>query len=379
MRLPKNYCGLILLGLIGFGVGCEQRGEIRVYQVDRKDWGEMIPVRTVAAAIPIGTQLGEQAWFIKAMDEPSRLEGLTEPLARLIESSQFDNGKSPKWKLPEGWDELPGSGMSQARFRVRNVDPPVLFSVTLLPGNAANWDGYLKDNLNRWRDQLQLAPLRWDALKAEATELPAASGRGVAMVVDWTGEKVNPRMKNSPDAGSRPQGSGGNSIDPSASADSFQPNQVDAIAVPEGWLAAPISPFQLAKYHIGSEKDEGEVIVSQARNDLHQNAFMWQNQLMPDGDASEVQSASEAALRSPEEIDLGTRQGTLYRFRSSEEPSSSDALWILILPMEDSQSLFIKMRGSQSLLERNHDGMIQFANELNKVMDQMGQSTKSKE
>lgn len=61
----------------------------------------------------------------------------------------------PHWELPAGWKEVPGTGMRFATIIVEAGDPPLEIRVTPLTMAA----GDLLDNINRWRQQIELPPV----------------------------------------------------------------------------------------------------------------------------------------------------------------------------------------------------------------------------
>jgi hypothetical protein len=66
------------------------------------------------------------------------------------------SGRPAQWTKPEGWNEQPLSEMRLGSFKVDGPDAASAdVSVIAFPGEA----GGLISNINRWRGQLQLAPL----------------------------------------------------------------------------------------------------------------------------------------------------------------------------------------------------------------------------
>ena len=70
-------------------------------------------------------------------------------------------GNPARWTKPDGWSEQPLSEMRLGSFKVDGPNATSAdVSVTAFPGEA----GGLISNINRWRGQLQLAPLDEDQL-----------------------------------------------------------------------------------------------------------------------------------------------------------------------------------------------------------------------
>jgi len=79
------------------------------------------------------------------------------------------------WTAPTGWTQGPAKQMRLVTFVPADA-PGVECYVTVLDGSAGGVDA----NINRWREQLHLAPLSADAIKALAT-VPVL-GRDARMV-----------------------------------------------------------------------------------------------------------------------------------------------------------------------------------------------------
>ncbi|MFQ5598958.1 MAG: hypothetical protein ACE5G2_00230 [Candidatus Krumholzibacteriia bacterium] len=73
-----------------------------------------------------------------------------------VPASGADTAK-PTWTLPPGWQEQPGTSRFRvATFRVTGAGHTAEVAVTRFPGDV----GGLLANVNRWRDQVGLAPVR---------------------------------------------------------------------------------------------------------------------------------------------------------------------------------------------------------------------------
>ncbi|MBI4370917.1 MAG: hypothetical protein HY552_01330 [Elusimicrobia bacterium] len=89
----------------------------------------------------------------------------------------------PRWRVPRGWKELPGTGMRAATLLPPPAAGKAEVSVIALPGDVG---GELA-NVNRWRGQLGLPPL------AEPELAGARSRAGAARVYDFTGPGAAPQ------------------------------------------------------------------------------------------------------------------------------------------------------------------------------------------
>lgn len=95
---------------------------------------------------------------------------------------QTAEGPGLRWTAPAAWQSEPASAMRKATYKVTGDDGAVGdMSVTAFPGDVG---GELA-NVNRWRGQLQLAPLGAAELDAAVTRLNV-DGLNIT-VVDFTG------------------------------------------------------------------------------------------------------------------------------------------------------------------------------------------------
>jgi hypothetical protein len=86
----------------------------------------------------------------------------------LPESALNTSSSNPEWTVPAAWTATEGSAMRRASFTATGPAGPVDMSVTSFPGDV----GGLLANLNRWRGQVQLAPLSPDTLESSIERIP---------------------------------------------------------------------------------------------------------------------------------------------------------------------------------------------------------------
>ncbi len=99
--------------------------------------------------------------------------------AASVAAAPASRPKGLRWELPDGWKEIPSSGMRLATF----VPPGGLkteATVVALPGDSG---GELA-NANRWRGQIGLPPT--DAAGMAAARTTVATKAGRAAVYDFT-------------------------------------------------------------------------------------------------------------------------------------------------------------------------------------------------
>src|SRR5262249_14699057 len=84
---------------------------------------------------------------------------------------QTSNAPQIKWKMPEGWTEVPPSSMRFASFSAPAEEGGKIdISVVTFPGDG----GSDADNVNRWRGQMGLAPIDPKAVTSQVVPLKTA-------------------------------------------------------------------------------------------------------------------------------------------------------------------------------------------------------------
>lgn len=93
-----------------------------------------------------------------------------------------DGGHQLRWSAPEGWTELEYTGSLWTQlYQWHNGGTPIKVSITPLRGEA----GGVLANVNRWRTQLQLAPVDEESVAALSEWQDTPAGR--ARLIDVAG------------------------------------------------------------------------------------------------------------------------------------------------------------------------------------------------
>jgi hypothetical protein len=190
-RLPVQFGSLkwlrrllsiaIPLALAGcnFGEGVSRTTEPRVESVKAPSpHGEMPKVEKVPTRIlgAIAAVENGQSWFFK-MTGPAEAIAKKEPaFDEFLSSIKFDSEKDKPvaWTLPEGWRE----GDQKGRYATLLTGPEadaIEISVMLLGGD-------LLANVNRWRAQVGLEPVKQDTLQSCCREITTKSGKKITRV-----------------------------------------------------------------------------------------------------------------------------------------------------------------------------------------------------
>jgi len=158
-------------------VGCGQVEEIRRYQAPKS--------KTTSRMLGAIILHGETAWFFKASGPVDPVAEQSENFRELIKSIRFVESK-PLWTLPEGWREKPSSGIRFATLEFGPAKTAIELSITQLAIFGDDRTAYLVDNVNRWRDQLQLPLIGIEELDDHTERIDVEDA--VATLVDLVGQ-----------------------------------------------------------------------------------------------------------------------------------------------------------------------------------------------
>jgi hypothetical protein len=106
--------------------------------------------------------------FIKWVAAVCNAQTQTGPPQVAATSPQTSSAPPIKWTAPEGWTEVPPSSMRYASFSAPAEDGGKIdISVVTFPGDG----GSDADNVNRWRGQMDLAPVDANAVTSQVAPL----------------------------------------------------------------------------------------------------------------------------------------------------------------------------------------------------------------
>ena len=311
------------------------------------------PDRTLGGII-LRQQTG---WFFKLTGPNEPVNNQLKAFRGLIESVRFSEipDAPPAWTTPVGWDQQPGSGIRFATLVICPENPRLEVSVTPLAITIQDHDRYVLENINRWRNELGLKPTSLAQLPSHATFIDLG---------DVTAYLMN-------DAGHRGAGSmPGNSRAPFASAASpTRPQAVPSESlvdydVPSSWFPAErvvsrggISIQFEAAFEVVSEAERLDITISKFPATMARpllNVNRWRQQLgLPDINELELNDAFET-------ISVGG--ATAQRIELHSVTDSARPEMILAVLVEQAGSVyFIKLKGDQSLAERERSHFDEFA------------------
>ncbi len=358
-------------------IGCRPAEPIHTYDAPKETGPLVMP--DAAVAEPTDRMLaailpdGEKAWFFKAVaslaDINQRADQLTEFFANVRLAAERSH---PDWRLADGWEEQPGSGVRTATITIPTSGKPLELSVTSLPWSGAQAD--LLSNVNRWRGQLQLAPIGPQGLDDCTYEL--AAGDAMLTIVDLRGRMQGAGTTPPFAAGGLASAGGAGGIasdslaapqtldDMSAAHSSFSGSGVaDHLTVkyesPDGWQVVPASGIRKVTFRIEDDAREAMVTViafSAAAGPLMADPLANVNRWR-----SEVGLAPLAA----DDLSAATAQIQVDRFQAiyveaipdvskSDEPSA-DRGTLAAMATGDDVVWFFKITGDRDLVVSHRD------------------------
>ncbi len=368
LHLREHLKFLCLMAISFFSIcGCDREEEIRVYEVAKKSPAASEPARILAAIIPNG----DSVYFIKAFEQPQRLDALSGELSQIVQDLRFDDRGGPIWKLPSGWSQTAGSGMAIANLECRHSDPPIRFAVTVLGAPIDNWERYLEENINRWRGQVMLEPQSMALLRSSIQEVAAGEDGRNALIVDLQGKRMvasSTASRATPLESMTSDNREGVPVSKSDSSPSMTANTPSPIQyqAPAHWRFAGSNPFRLASFEIADAGESGEVTVSVAKDDLEQNSAMWQQQVGQRLSEEENRIAARKAVEQMETVELNHHTVRIVQFGSDDSSDAqAPAMLIAMVPTEGApETIFVKLRGSGALIDKEKENFLQFVDSI---------------
>ncbi len=370
-----RFCGLFLGLALASLVGCEKLEEIVPYTVAKpparqhKVGSEGDDVGSVglanhrpspAAADRVNEADGEQqltgaiiprgttTWFFKLTGPRAAVVAQMKPFVDFVKSIRFSE-KGPEWTLPEGWSQEPASAMRFATLRIATPEKPLEMSVIPLPTGAGNFDDYLLSNINRWRDQMRLAPIAKEDLPEKTVQFEVEDTK--ATLVSFAGQ-----LSQQPGI---PPGGGLQSLpppDPIPPTPNQNPPEFTS-QLPEGWKNAQHNSMQKAAYEVRDGERQATISVSTARGSLKDNIDRWCTQVgLPPLDAATLEKEKH-----PVKVDGA--DGILVELRGPAETAPRKTILGVIVQTRG-QQWFIKLIGDADLAAREKERFEEFVRSI---------------
>ena len=356
--------------------GCQKESEVSRYSVPRPlserssprvegQTGDRAPVakahgreRMLAAIV----RRGERVWFFKLVGPEAPVSEQAGRFREFVGSIRFaDEAAAPEWKLPAGWSQQPGSGMRHATIVIDAPGSPLELSVTPLRAAAGDFNDYVVQNIERWRQQLGLPPTSKARLfgpgerSGELSEMNLGDG-GKVLTVDLAGDpgtSVASGLAGSahPPVGPQP-GLPGNQGPGTIPRLTYQ--------TPSGWSLGKAAGMRAAAFEVrdGSKQAEVTVIALAAGSgDLLANVNRWREQVHL-GPVS-----SDELGRQVKEILVDGVKGLRVELVGPVTAQPREAILGVICSRQD-QSWFFKMKGDAELVERERGRFESFVSSM---------------
>ncbi|MCO8120180.1 hypothetical protein NHH03_00400 [Stieleria sp. TO1_6] len=372
---PASWLKLVILLLTStLALGCQQQDEIVTYTIPTQLPPELRPAdeRLLAVMVP----RGESVWFFKVMGPADAIALIDQPFRDWVSQIQFDESGEPVLDaLPEGWRQ---GGKKPMRFATIDINTPkkqLDLSVSTL-SSFGEWDAYVLQNVNRWRDQVSLKPSDDKWAGGEPIEIQSAEGE--AVWVDLTGKPGANSMAGGASSGRAPfldrMRAGGGGMPPMAAGDPVAggPPAADAAAgtgteplkldfdLPEGWRQGKKTTMRIEAFLVGPEEAEAEVTAIPARGDVRSNVARWMGQVAGQQPGDD---AVDAMLAGVDEFDVSGRPAKRFII-AGDQDSDQQSIDATIIPLSNGESLFIKMTGPPKTVAENADSLRTFLDSL---------------
>lgn len=292
--------------------GCQRGEEIRVYEVPRQEPIVSRPVQKMGdprRLIAAMYYKGDETWVFKVDGPDKALAPHKDTIETFLRSVHFDKEKGPTWTLPNEWKELPAKG---ERHTTLALPGDLELAVTKFPKQD------VLANVNRWRKQVGLAPVREADLEKSVKKVDI---QGVtAYFVDVVG--ADQRLPQMP---------------------AFSvPTKFD---LPDKWKKAK-STVAIYAYELSEGGKTAKLTATFLPGEgggLIANIQRWRDEIkLPR--ASEEQLRKEAT-----KIDIDGRAGYFVDLRNPQSSGNNRTLGVLIIG--EQVSWFFKMFGPEDLIE----------------------------
>lgn len=350
---------------LALAMGCKPEEQITKYTVRKHqlvDTASVTPANSPAAPKQmLGAIIltGDVGWFFKATDAPERVGPQADAFVTFVKSVRFGSGDDPEptWTLPDEWRQLPASGLRHATILMGKGETAVELSVSRLGKSEPDNTQYLLSNINRWRGQIQLAPISAEDL-SKTTIATQVDGRDCTIINITGSEGGDSGMSAAPFAnrgGPTPPLAAG-PLPPAGRSSAATPAGPAGVKFdkPEGWSEGPTNQFRKASFVVteGDQKAEITVIDLSASNDWLGNVNRWREQVqLKKATATEVEQATKS-------ISVGDIKGQYI------EAVGETQTILGVMAIEGDKAWFIKLTGNKQLAEREKAHFEQFVKSL---------------
>ncbi len=337
MRQLYLFTATLLVSL-ACGAGCRDQETIVRYRVPKQESAEAQESQEMLIAL---TERNGIVYFFKTVGPKDRIDACRDAVRSFLATIRFPTaGKSgPTWQLPDNWTEKKGTGMRLATLSLDKTSRPLLLAVSSLRQSNPNWNVYLTTNLNRWRGQMGLEPVT-EKMAIQSFETFDVDGQTLYLT----------RIKSA--NGSATPNPVARRKQPTASLTGFDTANVQGTPPPE-WEPGPVTGMRKACFRMQSDDQSLEVTVIQAGGDLLANVNRWRGQIKL------TPISQEQLAKSITEIKAGSLKGEYVALAGARE-----TILVAVFPAATGNSWFVKLRGDQSIAEKQTNAFKSFVSSL---------------
>lgn len=296
------------------------------------------PQRMLGAIIPHDGQF----WFLKLTGPLDAVASRVAEFRQVVQSMTFNDSGKPQWTLPGGWSQQPSSGLRFATL-VIDTQPPLETSVTVLPAGEGDQQEGVLANLNRWRGQLSLPPMKSDQLSSETETLTLPKDH-TAVFVNLEGQAKAAGGMGGPFAGGRGGFDRPMAAPPMNDAANATASPLKMTAPPD-WRPGKSGGMRKAAYEIEGAAGKGEVTMidlAKAAGDRLANVNRWAGQI---GAKTYDAEGLKAALQP---IEVGSDTGDYAVLIAPPDAEKGQSILGVIIDKGD-KTWFIKLQATTAL------------------------------
>lgn len=351
--------------------GCREPEQIQTYEVDRtleqenetlaKAWRDKAqivkrpadskPGRLLGALLPHG----DETWTFKVLGDIEAVSRQAEAVRKFIESIKFDGGQ-PSWTLPASWRTSPTANPNRyATLLLDESTPPLELAIGKLPGEQST-----ADNVNRWRGQVQMPPLKADAADQSAETLTTPAGP--ARWVDLSG-MYSPGAGMAPFAGGARPGMGSSAALPadhppigaSPAATATPPTDLPIrFQAPADWQTTVPPQFSIAAFTAEQEGRTARISISNSGGDLLANVNRWRQQIQLGPIDQDALDGAATKLK------VDGRDAIYVELIGRAASEGQQAVYGIVISDSPGQSWFVKMMGDAAVAYRERERFLNF-------------------
>lgn len=308
------------------------------------DPADSVAGRLIALVIP----QEKQTWFFKLSGPTQAVTAQAEAALGFLQSLKFVNGE-PTWALPPGWTAKPGNQFRFATLAIKSDEGPLEMTVSSLVTPEGDFEEYLLLNVNRWRGQMQVPPLKKEELGEKMRRFDLEDFTAWFVLIDGRVEASEAAAR----AAAR-----GQTGPPRGPAAAVPSKDLDfTYDAPPEWVQRPPAQFRLLDFGVRDGGQEVTISVSAVRGGVVANLNRWRDQVG-------LPKVEEAELRqSLQKLEVGPLTADYVTLLSPEGSPKPEAIFGATLQARGQQWYF-KLNGDAELAKREQPRFEEFVRSI---------------